>query len=134
MFTGYSVEGTLAKKVINSHKTIPVGDQIINLEMQVQYISFSAHADYQHTQDYIEILQPPNIVLVHGDSNEMGKLKNALMKIYKEKISILTPTNCQPVRFKLVSKKSAKILGNLACLVIRDTLIAKEVMQKRLLA
>jgi len=23
-------------------------------------------------------LQPPNIVLVHGDSNEMGKLKGAL--------------------------------------------------------
>ena len=44
VFTGYSVEGTLAKKVINSHKTIPVGEQIINLEMQVQYISFSAHA------------------------------------------------------------------------------------------
>ena len=89
--------------------------------MSVEYISFSAHADYLHTQDYIEILQPPNIVLVHGDQNEMGKLKNALVGIYKDSISILTPRNCQQVRFKLVSKKSAKIIGKLAKDVTQET-------------
>jgi cleavage and polyadenylation specificity factor subunit 3 len=62
--------------------------------MSVEYISFSAHADFLHTQDYIKILQPPNIVLVHGDSNEMNKLKNALVGEYKDRISILTPKNC----------------------------------------
>ena len=67
IFTGYSVEGSLAKKVIDSDKTIVVGDQIINREMSVNYESFSAHADLRGTEDYIEILQPPNIVLVHGD-------------------------------------------------------------------
>ena len=67
VFTGYSVEGTLAKKVMDTHKTIQVGDQVLNREMSVESISFSAHADYQHTRDYVEILQPPNIVLVHGD-------------------------------------------------------------------
>ena len=67
IFTGYSVEGSLAKKVIDSDKTIVVGESIINREMSVNYESFSAHADVLATQDYIEILQPPNIVLVHGD-------------------------------------------------------------------
>jgi cleavage and polyadenylation specificity factor subunit 3 len=67
IFTGYSVEGSLAKKVIDSDKTIVVGESIINREMSVNYESFSAHADFLATQDYIEILQPPNIVLVHGD-------------------------------------------------------------------
>lgn len=86
VFTGYSVEGTLAKKVIDSHKTIPVGEQIVQREMSVEYISFSAHADFAHTHEYVEILQPPNIVLVHGDSNEMSKLRNALTHIYKERI------------------------------------------------
>lgn len=99
---------------MDSHKTIPVGDQIINREMSVEYISFSAHADYGHTKDFIETLMPPNIVLVHGDQNEMGKLKNALDASYKDKIQILTPKNCQQVRFNLVSKKTAKILGRLA--------------------
>ena len=54
--------------------------------MQVEYISFSAHADFTSTQDYISILQPPNIVLVHGDSNEMGKLKGALNQKFKDRI------------------------------------------------
>lgn len=56
IFTGYSVEGSLAKKVIDSDKTIVVGDQIINREMSVNYESFSAHADFRGTEDYIEIL------------------------------------------------------------------------------
>lgn len=86
VFTGYSVEGSLAKKVIDSDKTIQVGDSIINREMSVNYESFSAHADFLATRDYIEILQPPNIVLVHGDQVEMGKLRDRLQSIYKERI------------------------------------------------
>ena len=114
IFTGYSVEGSLAKKVIDSDKTIIVGDQIINREMSVNYESFSAHADIRGTLDYIKILQPPNIVLVHGAQVEMGKLRDRISSIYKERIQILTPRNCQLVRFNLISKKSAKIIGNLA--------------------
>lgn len=49
--------------------------QVVDRQMSVEYISFSAHVDYTDTQDYIQLLQPPNIILVHGDSNEMGKLK-----------------------------------------------------------
>jgi len=42
--------------VIDSDKTIVVGDQILNREMSVNSESFSAHADFLATQDYIEIL------------------------------------------------------------------------------
>jgi len=44
----------------------------------------------------------------------MKKLKAELNHIYRDKIQILTPRNCQMVRLKLVSKKNAKILGRLA--------------------
>ena len=54
VFTGYSVEGTLAKKVIDSNKTIPVGDTIVQREMSVEYISFSAHCDFSQTEDFIQ--------------------------------------------------------------------------------
>ena len=83
------------------------------MKLSVEYISFSAHADYSHTAEYIKMLQPPNIVLVHGDANEMKKLQNDLQARYRDKIKVLTPKNCQPVRLKLVTKKSAKIIGNL---------------------
>jgi cleavage and polyadenylation specificity factor subunit 3 len=74
VFTGYSVEGTLAKQVMNRPKTLIVNDQQIEMKLSVEYISFSAHADYSHTAEYIKMLQPPNIILVHGDANEMKKL------------------------------------------------------------
>ena len=66
-------------------------------------------------------MQPPNIVLVHGDSNEMGKLKQALTQQYRNKIQILCPRNCQKVRFNLISKKSAKIVGQMAKQMIAET-------------
>ena len=56
VFTGYSVEGTLAKKVIDQPKTVVVGEQVIERNLSVEYISFSAHADYTNTQDYIQLL------------------------------------------------------------------------------
>jgi len=67
IFTGYSVEGTLAKQVMNSSKLIAIGEQTLRCEMSVETISFSAHADFVHTRDYIEQVLPPNIILVHGD-------------------------------------------------------------------
>ena len=56
----------------------------------------------------------------------MGKLRDRLNSIYKDKIQILTPRNCQLVRFNLVSKKSAKIIGNLAKKVIEQAMMARE--------
>ena len=121
IFTGYCVEGTLAKQVMNSNKLIQDGENIIICEMTVDTISFSAHADFLHTRDYIEKVLPPNIVLVHGDQQQMKKLKGELNMIYKEKIQIMTPRNCQMVKLKLISKKNAKILGSLAKDVINET-------------
>lgn len=111
VFTGYSVEGTLAKSVMNSNKIIQVGERTLVCEMTVDTISFSAHADFLHTRDYIKKVLPPNIILVHGDSQQMKKLKTELNLEFKEKLQILTPRNCQLVKLKLVSKKNAKILG-----------------------
>ena len=46
VFTGYSVEGSLAKRVIDEDKKIEINGNIITREMDVFYESFSAHADY----------------------------------------------------------------------------------------
>ena len=88
--------------------------------MTVDTISFSAHADYIDTRNYIQKVLPPNIILVHGDSQQMKKLKNELGIEFRDKLQILTPRNCQLVKLKLVAKKNAKILGQLAKDVIVD--------------
>ena len=86
IFTGYSVEGTLAKQVMNSNKLIQTPEKTIICEMTVDTISFSAHADFLDTRNYIEQVLPPNIILVHGDPQQMKKLKAELDLIYKQKL------------------------------------------------
>jgi cleavage and polyadenylation specificity factor subunit 3 len=49
------------------------------LRHQVAYISFSAHTDYKQTSGFIRALKPPHVVLVHGEANEMSRLKAALV-------------------------------------------------------
>ena len=95
IFTGYSVEGTLAKTVMNKPAEIQISEKVKKeLRMAVDVISFSAHCDFTQTSDFIERLQPPNIVLVHGDQNEMAKLQKELNERYRERINVLSPRNC----------------------------------------
>lgn len=62
-FAGYCVEGTLAKTILSEPEEITtmVG-QKLPLKMSVDYISFSAHTDYQQTSEFIRILKPPHVV------------------------------------------------------------------------
>ena len=46
--------------------------------MSVDAISFSAHADFPQTSEFIDELQPAHVVLVHGEATEMGRLKRSV--------------------------------------------------------
>lgn len=43
---------------------------------KVEALSFSAHADYDQTSGFLDTLQPPHVVLVHGERGEMMKLRS----------------------------------------------------------
>jgi Cft2 family RNA processing exonuclease len=42
---------------------------------KVEVLSFSAHADFGQTSGFLDALQPPHVVLVHGERGEMMKLR-----------------------------------------------------------
>jgi cleavage and polyadenylation specificity factor subunit 3 len=46
--------------------------------MEVEVISFSAHADYEQTSGFLDAVQPPHVVLVHGELEGMKRLRAAL--------------------------------------------------------
>jgi cleavage and polyadenylation specificity factor subunit 3 len=97
--------------------------QPLPLNMSVDYISFSAHSDFLQTSEFIDTLQPPyvvcisiftsadlNKVLVHGDANEMGRLKQSLVQKYENKnIEVFSPKNGQPVHLQFHAEKLAKV-------------------------
>lgn len=109
VLTGYCVENTLAKDLLSQPREITAADgSTKQLNMSVNYISFSAHADFQQTSNFIQQLKPSYVVLVHGDSNEMGRLKAALER--KFTMNVVAPVNHQTVEFTFPVKINAKII------------------------
>ncbi|KAK3419724.1 hypothetical protein EUGRSUZ_G00401 [Eucalyptus grandis] len=113
---GYVVEGTLAKTIINEPKEVTLMSGLTaHLNMQVHYISFSAHADFAQTSAFLDEVMPPNIVLVHGEVHEMGRLKQKLLTQFADRnTNIIMPKNCQSVEMYFNSEKMAKTIGRLA--------------------
>ena len=117
---GYCVEGTLAKQILSEPEEIKtMSGQTLPLKMQVSLISFSAHTDYKQTSEFIKELHPPHVVLVHGEANEMNRLKLALQREYEAEPEATRPTfynprNVHTVELSFRGEKMAKVIGNLA--------------------
>lgn len=59
------MEGTLAKTILSEPEEITtLSGQKLALNMSVDYISFSAHTDYQQTSEFIQLLKPQHVVSV----------------------------------------------------------------------
>ncbi|RKP09911.1 cleavage and polyadenylation specificity factor 3, isoform CRA_b [Thamnocephalis sphaerospora] len=118
IITGYSVDGTMAKHITSEPEEIQsTAGAKLPVRMSVDYISFSAHVDFTQNSQFIEEVNAPNLVLVHGDSNAMHRLRNAMESRYKEReqpINIYTPRNCETVRLHFRGEKKAKMVGNIA--------------------
>eukprot|EP01137_Pigoraptor_chileana_P037379 Opistho-2@34374 len=134
--TGYSVEGTLAKHILSAPKEVnSLSGQKLHLNMSVHYISFSAHSDFMQTSEYIDTLRPPNVVLVHGDANEMGRLKSALQRRYEDrddyKLVLHNPSNCQSVELNFRGEKLAKAMGAIAANAPKDEQVVSGILVKK---
>lgn len=83
--TGYSVTGTLAKEILSEPSYIQsLTGQRLALRMSVSFISFSAHVDFIQNSAFIEHCSPEHLILVHGEINEMTRLRNAIAHKHKE--------------------------------------------------
>ncbi|XP_006626188.1 cleavage and polyadenylation specificity factor subunit 3 [Lepisosteus oculatus] len=119
IIAGYCVEGTLAKHIMSEPEEITtMSGQKLPLKMSVDYISFSAHTDYQQTSEFIRALKPPHVILVHGEQNEMARLKAALIREYEDNdevhIEVHNPRNTEAVALNFRGEKLAKVMGCLA--------------------
>ena len=113
----FTVQGTLAREILSDCKTVTSRTgQELPLRMTVDAISFSAHADYPQTQQFLDALAPPHVVLVHGEAGEMGKpaLWRARLRRDGKKMMVYNPKNCQAVEIKHSQSKTARVVGRLA--------------------
>ena len=84
----------------------------VALRMSVDAISFSAHADFPQTANFIDALAPPHVVLVHGEAGEMMRLRKALEQraaVAGSTRTLHTPKLAQPVRIHHRALHLAKV-------------------------
>ncbi|QHS74993.1 cleavage polyadenylation factor subunit YSH1 [Saccharomyces paradoxus] len=122
LITGYSIEGTMAKFIMLEPDTIPSinnPEVTIPRRCQVEEISFAAHVDFQENLEFIEKISAPNIILVHGEANPMGRLKSALLSNFaslkgtENEVHVFNPRNCVEVDLEFQGVKVAKAVGNI---------------------
>ncbi|KAG0153838.1 hypothetical protein PDIDSM_1217 [Penicillium digitatum] len=138
VMTGYSVEGTMAKGLLNEPDQIPavmskvstghgrgrvpgVNDEdqkvMIPRRCTVDEVSFAAHVDGVENRTFIEEVAAPVVILVHGEKHQMMRLKSKLLSLNADKavkVKVYTPANCDEVRIPFKKDKIAKVVGKLA--------------------
>ncbi|XP_068096702.1 integrator complex subunit 11 [Hyperolius riggenbachi] len=73
---GYCVQGTVGHKILSGQRKLEMeGRQTLEVKMQVEYMSFSAHADAKGIMQLIRQAEPRNVLLVHGEAKKMEFLK-----------------------------------------------------------
>uniref|UniRef100_A0A670JB82 Integrator complex subunit 11 n=1 Tax=Podarcis muralis TaxID=64176 RepID=A0A670JB82_PODMU len=98
---GYCVQGTVGHKILGGQRKLEMeGRQIVSgnvsqegpsavadwirihseleVKMQVEYMSFSAHADAKGIMQLIRQAEPRNVLLVHGEAKKMEFLKQKI--------------------------------------------------------
>eukprot|EP00560_Eucampia_antarctica_P005564 CAMPEP_0197842840 /NCGR_PEP_ID=MMETSP1437-20131217/46971_1 /TAXON_ID=49252 ORGANISM="Eucampia antarctica, Strain CCMP1452" /NCGR_SAMPLE_ID=MMETSP1437 /ASSEMBLY_ACC=CAM_ASM_001096 /LENGTH=764 /DNA_ID=CAMNT_0043452779 /DNA_START=229 /DNA_END=2523 /DNA_ORIENTATION=- len=126
LIAGYAVENTLAKEIMNMPKeVVTLEGRRQPLNCLVDYVSFSAHVDFMQNRNFITKVDPKHIILVHGQKDEMGRLKSALMLQYRQlpenkRPTVTMPPNLQEVKLKFTRRRSAKVMGTLAAERIQE--------------
>ncbi|KAJ2329710.1 endoribonuclease ysh1, partial [Coemansia sp. RSA 2673] len=135
IITGYSVEGTLARTIVNSPEVIPAfSGGTIPRRMTVKNISFSAHVDYAQNSAFIDEIRAPHVILVHGEENAMKQLRAKITDTYRGsdyEVTVHTPQNTQKVRLHFHGEKMARVMGSLASKVPREGDYASGILVER---
>ncbi|KAJ2559876.1 Integrator complex subunit 11 [Coemansia sp. RSA 1933] len=77
---GYCVAGTVGAKVLSGMKVVDIDQYTqVHVNIDVQNLSFSAHADAKGIMELIRQAAPRNVVLVHGEKSRMTYLKSKIM-------------------------------------------------------
>ena len=94
---GYCTQGTVGNKILSGERFIEIEKTIIEVRCDVQYMSFSAHADAKGILQLIKQSSPKNIVFVHGDTEVMKKLQKTVDANLK--INSFLPRNLEEIFF-----------------------------------
>lgn len=93
---GYCVAGTVGAKILSGARRIEFENkQVVEVNMKVENMSFSAHADSKGIMELIHMCEPKNVLLVHGEAIKMKFLKAKVEQEFK--VNCYDPANGETV-------------------------------------
>ncbi|KAL6121931.1 Cleavage and polyadenylation specificity factor subunit [Nucleospora cyclopteri] len=88
---GFCTRGTVGEKILNGIKRLEINNEIVDINLEVYNIAFSAHADTAGIMNIIDQCKPKNVMLVHGDKQRMVSLKGLIQKEFN--LPVFFPQN-----------------------------------------
>ncbi|KAG9316341.1 beta-lactamase-like protein [Chiua virens] len=117
IITGYAIEGTLAKSIVNEpNEILSLKGVPIPRRMSVDSVSFSAHVDGSQNLAFIERIGAEHI-LVHGEKATMGRLHAAVESRFKDQsinCKVYAPGNLETLELSIRQELIAQVIGRLA--------------------
>eukprot|EP01135_Chromosphaera_perkinsii_P008494 Nk52_evm62s1360 gene=Nk52_evmTU62s1360 len=96
---GYCVAGTVGHKVLAGQRVIEVDKKTtIKVNLDVQHLSFSAHADAKGIMQLIRYAEPSHVMLVHGEKLKMNFLKSKIEREFGT--PCFMPANGEMINFR----------------------------------
>lgn len=136
VMTGYNVEGTMARTILQEPDTIPAimsgggggGQQMgrkardedavmIPRRCTVEEFQFAAHVTGVENVEFIEEMAAPHIILVHGERSQAARLRSKLLDLNSRRCGdtkVYSPENGTEVKIPFRKDKMAKVVGKLA--------------------
>jgi cleavage and polyadenylation specificity factor subunit 3 len=136
VMTGYNVEGTMARTILQEPDVIPAimsggasGNQytgrkgrdedavMIPRRCTVEEFQFAAHVTGVENVEFIEEMGAPHIILVHGERSQAARLRSKLLDLNSRRsgdTKVYSPENGTEVKIPFRKDKLAKVVGKLA--------------------
>ncbi|KAF7252233.1 hypothetical protein EG68_10034 [Paragonimus skrjabini miyazakii] len=125
---GYCVAGTVGYKILNGVRRLEFDRQTLDVNMRVEYLSFSAHADARGIMQLISHCQPRQVMLVHGEASKMDFLKAKIEQEFN--LPCLKPANGEIVHVQAEPHFIAQAPVDLLCSVNDQPLIKRSRLLK----
>lgn len=146
VMTGYNVEGTMGRTILTEPDTIPAimsggggtreagttgkkakdGDEVmIPRRCSVEEFSFAAHVTGVENVEFIQQVNAPHVILVHGEKSQAARLRSRLLDLNNTKAKanpdatfvptkVYAPENGADIKIPFRQDKVVKVVGRLA--------------------
>ncbi|KAK4328769.1 hypothetical protein Pmani_000828 [Petrolisthes manimaculis] len=105
---GYCVQGTVGHKILNGAKKIDFENRTsVEVNLSVEYMSFSAHADAKGIMQLVRHCEPHNVLLVHGENVKMEFLTQKIMQEFN--INCYKPANGETALISVPTNMEAEV-------------------------